>query len=215
MTWRSGIVPVMYKLMTILNMDTNLPADAATMTTHWQYDGAGTPSAEALLRPKQLFAYFLDGLFTNNILSAAVNHANVQWKLYDMNDPEPRSPVSQGTETPYSTTASIEAPPELSIVCSFQGDVVSGTPQSRRRGRVYVGPLGFLAGSSIPSTQQDHVRDAAQAMLDAVQADANWTWGIYSRVDDAFVEVTNGWVNNNWDIQRRRGLLPTSRLTFS
>jgi len=48
----------------------------------------------------------------------------------------------------------------------------------------------------------------------AMAADANNDWIVYSTVDQAGHEVIGGWVDNAWDIQRRRGELSTSRLTF-
>jgi hypothetical protein len=36
-------------------------------------------------------------------------------------------------------------------------------------------------------------------------------WVVYSRVTDTARKVTNWWVDDAWDIQRRRGLRPTTR----
>jgi hypothetical protein len=42
-----------------------------------------------------------------------------------------------------------------------------------------------------------------------------WTWIVVSEVAGLNdVIVTNGWVDNAFDIQRRRGVTPTSRSTF-
>jgi hypothetical protein len=43
----------------------------------------------------------------------------------------------------------------------------------------------------------------------------DWTWCLYSRKLDLMPEIVGGWVDNAWDIQRRRGYAATSRTTFS
>jgi hypothetical protein len=52
-------------------------------------------------------------------------------------------------------------------------------------------------------------------MKAAAIASASWDWVVYSPTDDAYHEVANGWVDNAWDTQRRRGYKPTSRTTFT
>lgn len=50
-----------------------------------------------------------------------------------------------------------------------------------------------------------------------------WTWCIYSPTTEtqtaslasSFIPIVGGWVDNAWDTQRRRGLEPTTRTTWS
>jgi hypothetical protein len=51
-------------------------------------------------------------------------------------------------------------------------------------------------------------------LLDASQAATAWKWAVYSTVNATGVEVTNGWVENAWDTQRRRGRIATVRTVF-
>jgi hypothetical protein len=101
---------------------------------------------------------------------------------------------------------------------SFQGTPLSGTPQSRRRGRIYFGPFrtsglntqGRPAAGLITS-----LVNAGDALLAASDAAANWQWVIWSPTTGLEVGVANGWVDDEFDTQRRRGRVPTARTTFS
>lgn len=101
------------------------------------------------------------------------------------------------------------------MVLSFQADKVSGLPQARRRGRVYFGPLGGAAeASGRPGTTLLSAVVAFGAALLSESNLADWTWVVYSTVNNGGAPVTNGWVDNSFDTQRRRGLEWTARTTF-
>lgn len=138
---------------------------------------------------------------------------------YNMEDPKPRAPIAtrEFEVVPSSTNG---YPQEVALVLSYQADPVSGISQARRRGRLYIGGLIPSAGNdSRPGAAiiTSLVRNAQDLLL-ASNASINWKWVVYSptraassSVADAFAEVTNGWVDNAWDTQRRRGLAPTTR----
>ena len=139
-------------------------------------------------------------------------------KWYNMADPEPRQPVREATWLFVGTLAGNPLPPEVSLCLSFQGLKVSGIPQARRRGRVYIGPLNTTSAdaSGRPSlATQANWENAGQDLLDASNAATTWRWQIYSRVDDGFVDVVDGWVDNEFDTQRRRGRTYTARRVFA
>lgn len=118
-------------------------------------------------------------------------------------------------------------PTEVSAVLSFHGTLTNiqeetgaTRPRARRRGRVYVGPLTvpsigfgtpnpFLNGSLLTA-----MREGAGAMADL--ADINqFQWSVWSRADDELYEVVGGWTDNAPDVQRRRGVESTARVTFT
>jgi len=160
---------------------------------------------------------FYEGI--RSVMSEFAAYNELRLKLYDMNDPEPRAPVLDNlvepTLGPSSSTSQL--PPELSMCVSFQAVKQSGVPQARRRGRVYIGPLKASANSAgrpasgIAST----LATAANALLLSSQGDTDWSWVVYSRTNEAFAEVNDGWVDNEFDIQRRRSFSVTDRETFS
>lgn len=140
------------------------------------------------------------------------------YKIYAMDDPEPRAPIEEGTWNFTSGLSGTALPAEVAICLSFQGDKISGVPQSRRRGRIYFGPLntGAVSSGRPSSSLITAVVLAGQGLLDAGQASlGDWNWAVYSGVNGGTADVTNGWCDNEFDTQRRRGRAWTSRTTFS
>lgn len=108
-------------------------------------------------------------------------------------------------------------PDEVAICLSFQGQRTAGLPQARRRGRIYFGPLRTTAATgNRPSTTLISTLATAAATFGAqVSAlGAGYAWGVWSPSDQELVEISDGWVDNAFDTQRRRGVATTSRTTF-
>lgn len=145
-----------------------------------------------------------------------------RWKGYDLNDAIPRAPRHDVVAAlTVSTLTSSGAVPEAAQCLSFQGVTVSGTPQARRRGRIFLGglatPCDLGTASVFPATNgaaRTNIPVAAAALKSGLTTDG-WTWSVYSRTDDAMVTVANGWMDNAPDTQRRRGNTATARTTFS
>ena len=137
-------------------------------------------------------------------------------KSYDVDDPEPRAPVL--TNNYNLTPSGAGLPPEVSLVMSFQAEQASGIPQARRRNRIYIPFLQSSANDTQgrPSTSiVSAVQAAGAALLAASGPTSNdWQWIVYSATDATFDLVENGWVDNEWDIQRRRGRPATTRSVF-
>ena len=201
-----------YRVQARLAYDTGLPEDVAVNVWHVVADD----DASTLNFMNDLVTFYqaVDGLFSALLDASAAAHS---MKAYDLADAEPRAPVSEITfSTPDASGTPL--PPEVAACLSFQAIQVSGSPQARRRGRVYLGPLetAVLDGAGrLSTTTTDTIRDAADALLTASNASAVYAWGIYSRVDSIIRDVDNGWVDDAVDIQRRRGDRPTRRDTFS
>lgn len=178
----------------------------------WHY-GIVTPGAEGatVLGIWQTFMRTFVNLFPSTV--AQTGHT---LRLYDLADPEPRAPYYTGSWSFATAPSGTSAPPECAMVVSFQGERISGQDQKRRRGRMYMGPLdastvgsGLFSGGDVSS-----VATNVKSLCDDLET-ANITFGVYSRVDNLLVTVANGWVDNNVDIQRRRGLAATSRTTWA
>ena len=108
-------------------------------------------------------------------------------------------------------------PDEVAVCLSFQGQKAAGAPQARRRGRVYLGPLDTAAATdNRPATAFLTAIGNAATTLKANTTAVGGTaaWCIWSVADQVEVPVDNGWIDNAFDVQRRRGVLPTSRTTF-
>lgn len=151
-------------------------------------------------------------------MSSMVRQTGWEFKGYDDSDPMPRYPVLTETWSLTGAPSGAPAPPEVALCLSFQGDKTSGVPQARRRGRIY---FPYVDASTIhtdgrPTTGLTSTLNAAgDALLTASLAAASWAWMVFSVVSPGYTSVTNGWVDNEWDTQRRRGRKATARDVFS
>ena len=190
---------------------TALPEDvvvnAWSFTTATAKDGTQAGAVESALDT----FYETVGPFMSNQITGA---ARIKW--YDRADAKPRVPW-RDTAITFPVAAS-SLPLEVALVLSFQAAPVSGSPAARRRGRLYIGPLGQNALSNTtgrPTTGLiDAMATAAAALRLASDATADWSWAVWSGVDSAAREVFRGWVDNDFDTQRRRGQQATARTAW-
>lgn len=143
-------------------------------------------------------------------------------KLYRLTDTKPRVPLwneSLGLSSAVQTTA---LPNEVALVTSFQGLRVSGLKQARRRGRVFVGPLATVANASAsgrPAAALITTLNTASRTLASASATAvDWEWVVISNTPTegaSWAAVSQGWTDDAFDTQRRRGLPIGARTTWS
>jgi hypothetical protein len=129
-------------------------------------------------------------------------------KIYDLEGSKPVLPMATVERHIGGLTTSV-TPRELSLCLSFKGS--PGSP--RHRGRLYI-PCTWLTidpGIRPTTITQQDTLDLAQHLYDV--GGANVDWIVWSRVGRFATGVTEAWVDDEWDIQRRRGLRPTTRLT--
>ena len=203
-------MPTYRTQVTIATTD-NVSANYATNTWHC----LAPDLVELALWHSALLAFYqlIDVDFSNLVRTTD----GCMMKSYDMADPEPRAPVLtfEGDLSP----GGAPLPPEVSLVMSFQAAQSSGVPQARRRNRVYL-PFYNAAANGIDgrpdSTTITPVITAATNLLAASgPTSSDWQWIVRSPTDNTIDIVDNGWVDNEWDTQRRRGRPSTSRSTFS
>ena len=198
------------RAMVIFQGASNLPEDRFVNTWHFvRLDSLS--SAADVLTPH--FDAFYSAI--NPWLSSYVAET-VEVRYYDLADLEPRVPEIRTFSKGAAAVAGQHVPLEATVVLSFHGEPpITG----RRRGRVYIGPLNDDAVSAGDGTNPPRVGSgittalatAAGAFLDEQNG-----WRIRSSVpSENFVPVVGGWVDNELDTQRRRGVVSTSRLTFS
>lgn len=127
-------------------------------------------------------------------------------RCYDMTTPAPRVPaIAMRTLPTPETGSTATVPHEVAACLSFHGEPpVTG----RRRGRIYLGPLNSGAVGTGTTTVLPHIsgnlrESLVGAGLRLLTADAGWA--IFSQTDNAYVPVAGGWVDNEFDTQRRRG----------
>lgn len=138
-------------------------------------------------------------------------------RTFDLDDPTPREPI---LEFPWQMVGHSEAnslPYEVALCSSFTAEGGEGAPLRRRRGRVYLGPfnLDALQGGAVPApatTLIDTVVAATERLITTFGDTPTSSFvGVYSRVDDLVRPITSGWVDNEFDTQRRRQRDATAR----
>lgn len=202
----------LYKATVTLKMTTNIPEDSV-VNSYWF---ESSDSAEIIADVPGV----LDGAYevVKGIFPSTVKQNDHVIKIYNMSDPEPRAPIYESTFGFSSAPTGNPTAPELALCFSFQGARVSGEPQASRRGRVYVGPHDSGAFATDGRPHADVIAAVAafgQYLLDGFELMTSGDWVVWSPTTASSAVVTNGWVDNAWDIQRRRGVAPTARTTVS
>jgi hypothetical protein len=200
-----------YTAQLVIPTADNVAANYATNTFHFEAATESTlPTVSTALRTA--YAFF------NTQISNLARTSNWQIKWYDDEDPEPRAPVLVDTFNASGLSGVPGLPPEVALCMSFQGTQVSGVNQARRRGRVYLPFMitGALGTDGRPAAATLTAAAAVgNSLVDASNASSDWSWTTFSRVAPGYATVVNGWVDNEFDTQRRRGRKATTRLVFN
>lgn len=201
---------VMYRVQMTLKTDDLNPANFVTNT--WYVLGVDVADAEE----------FKDTLVTEygtlmTYWSPLLQPNTHEFKIYDMEDPEPRAPVSEGTWSLSSNPSGTALPPEVALCLSFQAPKMSGQVQARRRGRIYFGPFN-TAAIGTDGRPISGLVTALSAVGDGIivaSGATSWNWATHSSYSPTTgLAVDNGWVDNEFDTQRRRGREWTTRTVF-
>jgi hypothetical protein len=206
----------MLRIQVTIPRTTGLPEDAITNTWHYYKVGAasGAEVLQAVDYIGDFYSLAVGGFAVHQFLSNLVDPHLARFKVYDLADPEPRAPIHDSVED-LGASGGAGFPAEVALCLSYQGDQVSGEPQRQKRGRIYIGPMVTAesvsaAGDIRPDTPQRATLAGAAARL-AGTGTADFFWAVNSEVFAGPTKVTNGWVDNAYDTQRRRGSDATSR----
>mgnify|MGYP000935256778 CR=1 FL=1 len=197
--------------------ESNIPADNIINTFAFTWVPSGTPANSDFLALAGYLSGFYQAWTTyrSRTVPSAGNH---QVKFYRLTDPSPRVPVATHPISPGAGSSSADRlPVEVSCCLSIRANYESGSHPARRRGRVFLGPLTQNAsthgadGYPRPSpTFREVLADAADGLLTATLA-GDWSWSVWSRADDELFSVVGGWIEDEWDTQRRRSPSPSTR----
>jgi hypothetical protein len=142
----------------------------------------------------------------------AVNE--IMCKAYDT-DAKPNYPRAEvSVNAGVAWTSSL--PREIALCLSFAGEHRGNKSE---RGRVYLSPdidPTITTYSNRPSQAQldwalDFYRVSNESFPDIGGID--WKFGIYSPTYQKFTQSQQSWVNDDWDVQRRRGFRENTRVT--
>lgn len=206
-----------------INLTPSFDPKASIMNTwHCVTVGATTPLAACTD-----FVDDLDGFYqTVDTHFSQYLGGNVPFaRCFDLNDPMPRQPILEQSLTTLAS-ASTWLPREIACCVSYKGTYISGVSPKRKRGRIYLGPLASATVDTandgmFTSSFVSAVRGAALALQTASAASSTYRWVVYSPTSDpqrdnpaggagvdadCWDAVTGGWVDDEIDIQRRRGV---------
>lgn len=196
-------------------MDDELPINYATNTLHFE-GTADTPTAEEIADAVDAMYSWL-GSYWSSLITPSV----WVYKFFDLDEPEPRVPFAELTGRGPASSGTTAAPPELALCMSWKAEPISGFPAGRLRNRIYIGPLAQSALNTDGRPAAAFVTAlaaAGQILLDASELES-WDWVVYSPTQAAASQppsfpIMEGWVDNEFDIQRRRGRAGTARSLF-
>lgn len=210
--------------------DTGLPEDVTVLTFH-----VATPADVKLTSGAggswnsmtgAILKFFNVGVgveaSVGSLFSSISNGLASRIAAIDLNDPTPRVPYNEEGIAIVTNAATASLPEEVAICSSYQATPESGLIQARRRGRLFLGPLhtGTL------STVGGRVRPAA-GVASAIAASTKrlkqeiedigvqFNWVVWSRVNLTEADIAEGWVDDAFDTQRRRGPAATSRTIWT
>ena len=209
----------LYRCQVVFQGGSDKPEDQ--FVNVWWFIGTGPTSADAPGIFSRLTSFYTQEPPGSEIsIGASMSsyiRTPVQIKVYDMADEEPRVPTIGGFNMPSRAAGFTTVPEEMAVCMSFH---THPPITARRRGRVYLGPLNSTAMTPatavVPTRVSNNfieaVRQAGQALMDS--SGPNLWWAIHSTVGNLAMEVTGGWIDNEFDTQRRRGVDATSRVRF-
>lgn len=173
-------------------MDSTLPRDQVVITPHYQ---GGIPDST-----------FYDAIVNNLKSIATVGDVPFTIKYYDAQKAKPNFPLASRTNKTGSITSGLNH--DVALCLSFY----SGSPRPRTRGRLYIPPVFIQGQIGIRPTSTQMTNTLAFSQL-YKSLPSGWLGVVYSRADNAAYGITNFWVDDEWDTQRRRGLKSTTRVT--
>lgn len=222
-----------FLIRTVMSTTSGLPEDVIVNDFAVRFDG-GTPTSTELEAAMGNVGDFFRGTnlgsgtvgtYISDDVSRAATHTIQAYQI--LAGPLGSPALEIDWLGPTTEAGSESMPREVCGVLSFHGDLTgiaeeagATRPKSRRRGRIFVGPLGknAISVSDNPPVLAPlftgALRSHATQLYDDLQANLA-TWSVWSRANSELYPVVAGWTDNAPDIQRRRGQAPTLRTVFT
>lgn len=214
----------LYRFDTVIQSATGLPRDAIVNTWHFNKNGGGPTdfdNVRDMLRDFFTVASPTGGVTGQRLasfISSVTTTPTVLVKAYEVGATPGSPPDYQSTFDLGTRSAATALPAEVALCISLQAARVDGAAQARRRNRKYIGPFtsSSLAGDGRPTgTLLASLTAAGRQMMAASAASITWDWVVYSGKNDSWYDIHDGWVDNAWDTQRRRGVSPSARTPYT
>lgn len=226
----------------IFNTSTGLVEDQVVHDYAFRWDGPTGPTDSELGELAAILVDFyndipltqtlpLAGYMSYDVSRAANATRIAMYSVDELGDPLGSPQVVSDFTLGGAASDFASLPSEVAVVLSMNADLtdvperVGATrPASRRRGRLFFGPLTTRAlalgdnGAGVQrphDSLQDDLRAAAlilfNAAADIMPLNAGLFWSIYSTTDVAARTLVRVWTDNAFDTQRRRGPDATAR----
>jgi len=240
--------------MVVLNSVSGNPDDRFVNDWHLHWAGAGAPGGGDFEYATEQIRYFYDEIAggqgeaisetLSGVISRVADPKPHMVRFYNiLGGGAPSGPPA--ADVPFAIVGpgdeSMNLPSEVAVCVTLLGtgyysvpefDYVNLSPagnptrpRSRRRGRIYLGPLNNNAIPGDPaafSTDVPRVKSGLQAdigiathRLAVAMDDGDWHLCLYSKVDDTRYDFDTGWVDDAFDTQRRRGEAKSGRHVFA
>jgi hypothetical protein len=191
-----------YRLQVQWGADSALPRDRFVITPHFRNNGGPLTDDDV--------GGLADDLATAlSTWATPADGREVIVKAYNAEQPRGNFPLATAVRNANAYPLS-SLPREIACCLSYY----SGRNVPRSRGRLYIPKAVYSTGSTIrPRPEpgdQTYVAQLAGIFANLGGPDVDWV--VWSRADHAAKPVTHWWIDDEWDVQRRRGLRSTTRM---
>lgn len=138
-------------------------------------------------------------------------------KFYEISNTKPNYPVDIQSFNLASSPPDVDLPMEVALCISYSNTTENTVPRARRRGRIYLGGWTESMNDDGRPVEANLSTLAGyyKTYADTVNTISTVSAGVWSRADDFVYAIDTIWVDNEWDIQRRRGGKATERFTVT
>jgi hypothetical protein len=182
-----------YRVAMSFPFDSTLPKDVVTVNPH--YNGTD-PDALAQALKANLIAY------------TPVTTKPFTIKVYDAKKAPPSYPLATASQS--GTAPSSGMPREIALCLSYYA--IFNRP--RYRGRLYLPAWWFT--SVLQTRPTGAIMTAALGFASSVLTKSlppGTFWTVWSKANGSDAQVTDVWCDDEWDTQRSRGMVATTRQT--
>lgn len=217
----------MYLVQTTIPYASGLPRDVITNTTHWDIVGGFAPAMGDEIRDR-MQAYYEDvyaPLGGTRTWASYIQHKMII-KIYLANPPVSPAPPVYVDEVSLTFTGSATGnlPAEVAVVTSQYSAQQAGLPLGRRFNRHYIGGLSgqVLDNLGVPlqppfvtADFRAQLAGAASTLHGENTTILSWVLGYRSSGVWQFEPIVGGFVGDEPDTQRRRGIRQAVRTSWS
>lgn len=228
---RMALEPRHYSAKVTLARVSGITADYVTNTFHFTHPAEATALSISDLKDRIVDFYnagqaAASGLKVAGTIGSSISRAANAHKIEIKNHGDLSAPVAflWSIDAVNAATFTGTAPPaEVAVCASFKSDTDGSTPIERRRGRLYIGPMGgnLSVGANNETILNSLIPPIYNSAMNALKlstghaASAGFQWCVWSPTNLIAYPVTSGWTDTSFDIQRRRGIKAGGKLSWS